>query len=241
MNGNVVTVVSTFTRDRLPTSPPVTVPGGPAHFIGQAFRALGQAHEIITGVEAFVDVLPGSGEHQYLIPPLPLIPMPARFSGPATIFSPIAQEIDPARVPPVDGLFVIDLQGFVREPGRSTGCVSSQFDLSALLLRANVVKASEEEVERLQPGSRQLLNSVDIVLVTHGSAGADLRWGSRERRIRAQHVANANTIGAGDSYLARFVSGLVRGEAPATAAEAATRFVEGLLRSGLNQSANSRL
>jgi len=226
-----ITLVSTCTIDHLPLADGrvLDIPGGPAMYIAGAFRRLGRPFALITGDRADVQVIPGDGGQEYLIPSLPSIVLPPRLTGPATIISPIIGEVPADAVPPVDGLLVIDLQGFVREPDVPTGQRSRAFDLSALLRRTHVVKASAAELERLTPRSAAALASV-LLLDTHGADGIVLHERGTRYHIPAPPVRATHTIGAGDTLLAGFVDALLNGLMPATAARQAVDFTEAVLR-----------
>jgi hypothetical protein len=225
-----ITLISTRTCDvmTLPDGSTRRLPGGPAHYMGRAFERLGVPCDLITGELAHVTVLSTPHGEEYVIPALAEIPLPERLPS-TTIMSPIVREINPHAVPPVDGLLIIDLQGFVREPGVSSGEVTARFELADLLARCDVVKAAEHELERLNDESRAALDG-GILLTTLGERGALLRQRNREVYVPANPVRTPYTIGAGDTYVAAFAVALVRGCDPLEAAERAARFTEEVLR-----------
>lgn len=226
-----VTLVSTHTRDTLtlPGGSRKTIPGGPAFYIGTALKRLGLQCDLLTGAVAEVEVISNPHGEEYIIPALPPIRLPARVECEALVLSTIVREIDADSVPQVDGLLVMDLQGFVREPGVSSGEVTTKFDLAELLTRADVVKASESEVERLTDASREALANA-ILLTTMGERGALVRCDGRECFVPAQLVHTPYTIGAGDCFMAGFTAALLDGCPPVQAAEKAARFTEDILR-----------
>lgn len=226
-----VTLVSTRTRDTLtlPDGSRKTIPGGPANYIGEAFRRLGLECDLLTGEVADVEVISTSHGEEYVIPALAPIPLPVSLECAALLLSPIVREICPDAVPEVDGLLVIDLQGFVREPGVSSGDVTTKFDLTDLLTRADVVKASESELQRLTDSSRHALHGA-ILLTTLGERGALICCDHRERFVPARIIETPYTIGAGDSYLAGFTAAILDRSDPIQAAEKAARFTEDVLR-----------
>lgn len=226
-----VTLVSTNTRDTLtlPDGGRKTIPGGPAFYIGEALRRLGLRCDLLTGEVADVEVISSPHGEEYVIPALPPIQIPARLECEALVLSPIVREIEADSVPEVEGLLVLDLQGFVREPGVSSGEVTTKFDLTGLLARADVVKASESELDRLTDTSRQTLADA-ILLTTMGERGALIRLDNHECFVPARFVETPYTIGAGDSYLAGFTAALLDGCPPIQAADKAARFTEDILR-----------
>lgn len=226
-----VTLVSTITRDTLtlPDGSRKTIPGGPANYIGGAFRRLGLQCDLITGEVADVEVISTPHGEEYVIPALAPIGLPPQLECAALLLSPIVREINSDSVPKIDGLLVMDLQGFVRQPGVSSGNVTATFDLTQLLARADIVKASESELERLTESSRDALEDT-ILLTTLGERGAFVRCDSHEGFVPAQVVKTPYTIGAGDCFLAGFTAAMLDGCRPLRAAEKAARFTEGILR-----------
>jgi hypothetical protein len=228
---NRIIVVSTYTVDLVPVpgGEARAVPGGPAHYIGQALDRLRCRHTVITGDKPTVEVVTTDEGEQYVIPPIAPIAMPAALEARAVILSPIVAEIDPEAVPPVHGLLVIDLQGFVREPGKPLRDVTRLFDLTKLLTRADIVKAAKEELERLTDSSRAALAGC-TVLVTEGRRGATILARGETVRVAAEPVEAPHTIGAGDAFLAAFTVSSMEGASLREAGEQAARFTERFLR-----------
>lgn len=226
-----ITLVSTHTVDRIPGPNGASreIAGGPAHYIGKALERLGCPWRLITGEMARVEVLFGPQGEDYIIPSLPRIQLPPRFATQAVILSPIMQEIDPQAVPPVDGMLVADLQGFVREPLTPFYRVRRTFSLERLLRRAALVKAHEAELERLDHPSRRALADT-LLVITRGADGVLLRRGGEEEQVQVSAVEAAETIGAGDTFLAAMVVGLLDGQTPRDSAERAAQFVAEMLR-----------
>lgn len=226
-----ITLVSTRTRDRRPLAGGKTCdsPGGPATFVTTALRRLGHPVTVLTGETVDVEVVPRADGQEYVIPAIKCIPLPPHLDGNAVILSPIMQEIIPSAVPPTDGLLSLDLQGFVREPLRPTDSSSRHYDLETLLRRAMVVKGAEDEIHRLTPASRRALEG-SILLLTRGRNGADIFVRGLKHHVAAEVVPTSNTIGAGDTFLAAYVSWLLRTEDPVQAGVAAARFTESVLR-----------
>jgi sugar/nucleoside kinase (ribokinase family) len=226
-----VILVSTRTIDRLPLSDGSVreIPGGPATYVAEAFRRLGRQFTLITGERADVEVIPGEDGQEYIIPALPPIALPPRLTASAVLISPIVGEVPPDAIPPVDGLLVVDLQGFVREAGRPTGVFSRPFDLTGILRRAHVVKGSTSELCRLTHESRRVLRH-RLLLESRGGQGLVLHDGARDTRFDASPIASPHTIGAGDTMLAAFVDSLLTSNSPASAAREAVAFTETVLR-----------
>ncbi|MGH2441598.1 MAG: PfkB family carbohydrate kinase, partial [Chloroflexota bacterium] len=206
------------------------IPGGPATYIGGALRRLGFACRMITGEHVLVDVLRGDHGEEYVIPAIPKIALPPTFDTEAVILSPIIREIDPDAVPEVKGMLVLDLQGFVRQPGRSSAEAAGEYELGSLLRRASVVKASPNELERLTEASRQAMPSTCLLVITHGVEGLTVRFDGGEQFLPALPIRAPYTIGAGDTLLAGIVTGLLQKRPPLEAVERSMRFTEVVLK-----------
>ncbi|HLJ68885.1 MAG TPA: PfkB family carbohydrate kinase [Chloroflexota bacterium] len=235
MSGEFVTLVATHTVDEVPDEGGQTraVAGGPAHYVARALDSLGYPYRLITGEAPRVQVqLRPSGE-RYLIPPVPPIPLPSLLEGRAVLLSPVIGEINPSAVPAAEGWIAIDLQGFVRSPGRPTDEAAGPFEISDLLARTAVVKSNATELARLTERSRRALDRT-LVLETMGSQGVKIYDHGRLSIVESFPVETSNTIGAGDTFLAAFVVSILRGADTIEAATAAARFTEAMLRERLS-------
>ncbi|SFT85265.1 carbohydrate kinase [Arthrobacter sp. ov118] len=81
---------------------------------------------------------------------------------------------------------------------------------------ATVVKLSAEDAWWLYPGrqprdiaSRLLKLGAELAIITDGSAGSYLRSNTAETDVPAPQVAVKDTVGAGDSYMASLIAGLL--------------------------------
>lgn len=234
-----VTLVATRTIDFIPR-PDGRVferPGGPAYYAGQALELLRCPYQLITGPPTRSEVVFGPHGEEYLIPQLPLIPLPERFDTKAVILSPIMQEIAPSSVSRTDGILAIDLQGFVRVPMTPFHEVRSQFALADLLSLATIVKGGAQEIERLDSASRRALRDCTL-FVTEGAHGVTVCKGDRKQHIPATPIDAASTIGAGDAFLAAAVVAMLEGLDADEAALQATRFVERMLLDRRNETVN---
>jgi sugar/nucleoside kinase (ribokinase family) len=223
--------VSTATHDRIPatsTEPEKIILGGPAHYLALALERLSAPFRIVTNQGAEVEVVPTHRGEAYIIPALAPIQLSASLSGAAVILSPIMREIDPETVPPIEGLLVIDIQGFVREPGIRTDEATGPYHLAPLLRRADLVKASEEELALLDDKTCRALGET-TVRATGGGRGARLVRNGKEVQIDVNRVDGVHTIGAGDIFLACMTYELIKRESAEQAAVIAARFTETFL------------
>ncbi len=230
-----ITLVSTHTRDHMPSTSgqgTVEMPGGPAHYIGQALERLNWPYRLITGQVPIVEVIPRPEGEEYIIPPIERIPLPSRLEGDAVVLSPVIGEIDAAAVPPTEGMLVIDVQGFVREPSKPSGTASRRFNLRDLFRRAAIVKGAHHELALLDDESRAELKNI-VLITTRGRHGSVVRDCGREHLVPARYIPITNTVGAGDTYLAGFVCAFLGGCSAAEAGVEAARFTETFLEERL--------
>ncbi|MBB2911091.1 2-dehydro-3-deoxygluconokinase [Streptosporangium becharense] len=89
--------------------------------------------------------------------------------------------------------------------------------LGPLLPYVDVLVASYDELPIVAPGGAgdALAAGVAEVVVKHGSAGAEVWAGGEHVRLPARRVPVASTIGAGDAFVAGYLSGLLDGLSPA--------------------------
>ncbi len=86
-----------------------------------------------------------------------------------------------------------------------------------LVASADVVKASEEDLAWLHPGedpadvaARWARSGPAMVVLTRGGQGSTVHWGLAGRRdLPARRVEVADTIGAGDAFMAGLLAGLL--------------------------------
>ncbi len=226
--GSII-LISTKTIDRVTTPDGIVeAPGGPPRFVVPALAKLGWHCRVVTGAVAQVEVVGGAGGEEYVVPSLPMIRLPACLRADAIILSPIMREIDIHHLPSLEGLVVADLQGFVRRPGVRSGTPNREVDLTPLLPRVDVVKATAGELDALSRPSRAMLDD-RILVVTRGQDGALVIQRDSITAIASRPVHDVPTIGAGDTFLANFAASLLDGATPATAAQKAARLTETFL------------
>jgi len=88
--------------------------------------------------------------------------------------------------------------------------------VEALIRRADVVKASEEDVAWLHPGEsiasvarRWATCGPKMVVITRGAEGAVAMAGGHELNITSPKVKAVDTVGAGDTFMGTLIDGLV--------------------------------
>ncbi|MDT5093048.1 MAG: fructokinase [Mycobacterium sp.] len=91
--------------------------------------------------------------------------------------------------------------------------------VEAMVARADVVKASDEDLRWLEPGTppeqiaeQWLAMGPAIVAVTRGADGAFAVCAAGEQRIPARRVEVVDTVGAGDAFMAGLIDALWDGD-----------------------------
>ena len=165
-----------------------------------------------------------SGERTIRVPTVcePIMPMEVESLPETAIIAPIIQEIPDSTIKKISSsIIAIDPQGFVRHR-KPDGEISFQPWINReLLARTSVLKASERELGLITGVSGwdglMKLNEggVRVSLVTKGPGGADMiSDGVRFSIPTYSSLEIVDTTGAGDSFIAGFVSEYARGEPP---------------------------
>lgn len=105
------------------------------------------------------------------------------------------------------------------DPNIRTGFVTDETvyrgRIERLLAVSDIVKVSDEDLDWISPGvgheaaiGAMLENGASIVLLTKGSDGVDAYTKDKKLSVAAQKVEVVDTIGAGDTFNAGFLSGL---------------------------------
>lgn len=90
--------------------------------------------------------------------------------------------------------------------------------INAVMAKAQVVFASEGELEALGASSSELVAAGRIVCHKKGSRGAVVQSGTDSWTVLAPAVVEVDPDGAGDIFAAGFLAGLLAGKSPAEAA-----------------------
>ncbi|MBV7394900.1 carbohydrate kinase family protein [Mameliella sediminis] len=94
-------------------------------------------------------------------------------------------------------------------PGFITDEARYRSRLAGMLTRADIIKISDEDMEWLGTDAASLLSGeTRVVLVTRGAEGVDVVTARGTKRVPARRVEVVDTVGAGDTFNAGFLSGL---------------------------------
>jgi sugar/nucleoside kinase (ribokinase family) len=125
----------------------------------------------------------------------------------------------------------LDGQGLVRSAEPGPVSLGSDFDPS-LLRHVDLLKLSQEEADALgvtaDADSLRSLGVAEIV-VTLGSSGCVVYWGGKAEWVRARPLDVADPTGAGDAFMAAYLSFRRGHNAPAASAHLASELVHRLL------------
>lgn len=112
-----------------------------------------------------------------------------------------------------DTLLMIDPNA---RPSATFDPVAWRSRMDRMTARADIVKASTEDLAFLRPGGTPLEAAADleargarVVVVTDGAAPVDVRMAGRVHRIETRPVDVIDTVGAGDTFAAALLSCIV--------------------------------
>lgn len=148
---------------------------------------------------------------------------PDDLPGPCTVAlaCPIAGELPPRTLLALRGqaqLLLCDVQGFLRTTvvGRAVeNRRLEETELWPLLDRVDYLKASRRECEAFE---LETVRRRTVVLLTDGARGCTILDGRASVHVPPFAAHERDATGAGDSFLAGFAAGLLRGMAPDAAA-----------------------
>ncbi|WP_136439767.1 carbohydrate kinase family protein [Pacificoceanicola onchidii] len=93
-------------------------------------------------------------------------------------------------------------------PGFITDEARYRARLDKMLVRADVVKISDEDMEWLGTSPEALLAHSKVILMTRGAEGVEVFCRNGTARVAAQKVSVVDTVGAGDTFNAGFLEGV---------------------------------
>lgn len=224
-------VISSFAQDRyhnLKDGVRSVRRGGPARWITETLQQILIPFELITGAEdCIVDIAVGGNEEKGTIASLSQINAPDIPFADAYIVSTIGDEFDLGRIPDRHAFIALDAQGYVR----CARMARRPFYALPSKIRDHitVLKATAEEVAYLDPDFVKKQKS-RMLLLTKGSRGFDLfSMGICASFPASQGATPPDTVGAGDTLLAAFVTMYLRYRDRLIAAYRARKYVEKFL------------
>lgn len=240
-----VVLCGNVTLDRTPEG---LVPGGPAYYAGQAWRALGAQVRVLTaangdfpaealrGIESamvgsssttvFHNRYAADGARTQRVEAQAgaLSPrnLPPAWGRPDVLHVvPVLSEVDPAsfRAALRPRLTGLCAQGLVRVVGADGTVTQPPWDPPPSLLSAvDAVVLSEDDVRGQGDLLDRLVRAVPVVAFTRGARGCDIIERGRTTRVGVFPVQEVDPTGAGDVFAAGFLFAMAQGAAPAEAA-----------------------
>ncbi len=221
-----ITLLATYSTDRLINKDGGLIneqAGGPALFISSVLKNEDVEFDSISPEPVIVEILTTENRELGRIPNPPKL-LQVNFPGiksPAIIISTLLNEIDLENISSFQGQVFLDIQGYVRD-GRDFGKKKYWRPTEEIIDTVSCLKATTEETKYIDPKFLEELKN-KMLLVTHGSNGSTLYCQGKKYIARPKKVISTdNTIGAGDTLFAYFVSQLIQGKSPFDSLECAT-------------------
>jgi len=183
--------------------------GGPLYFIEDTFRALRVNYSLppeATPAKVEIKVLPGGIGETGKIVDSDKLTIPKRLICPNVLISTIAQtSLDTSFLNSYKGSVFFDVQGFLRGQ-RESNFQNSVWETVINSIDRVVLKGNSKELS-LIPKVAISLAKRNILIETRGSQGVVVWNQGKRKAFKPPHIVRTeNTIGAGDTFFAAFVS-----------------------------------
>lgn len=209
-----ITILSTFAEDKLVNERGSIIrrqKGGPAFYLTRALKSEKHPFTLKSGPVMKVEILiTKKGEFGRI--PNKLKPKSIRFSAirtPLLVVSTIMDEFDLKNFPDFKGMIFLDVQGYVRD-GNNFGKKKIWKPSKEVMANIFCLKGTKEELKNIPP---QFIEAQKrkVLLVTNGKLGCGVFAFGKWYLIKPEKIIRArNTIGAGDTFFAYFVSKFVK-------------------------------
>lgn len=227
-------VISSFARDKI-VYPKLNRadarPGGPAFWISRTLQNLGVGFIVLSGKRnAQVEIIVDKDGERGAVRSVDRIKVhrsevaDARF----ILISTILDEFDLGVLNDFGGYIIFDIQGYVR----SARTRNKPFlPPAGVTKRIRVLKATAEEFANLTDEFIDMLRDA-IILITKGKEGVDVFENRKKYSLPGSEIKTwpADTVGAGDVFLAAFTSQFLNGKLAVEAAEFAIQYAAQFLQ-----------
>lgn len=211
---NNITLFSSFAKDIVFKDGKVisTQIGGPAFFISNVFVSEGVLFDVQSpkqpvSVEIFVTKDGEFGKIPERPERMPVVFSEIKTS--AIVLSTLLDEFDLNGISAYPGRIFLDVQGYVRD-GNEFGKKKFWEPTEEIRMSIFCLKGTEEELKFV---SKKLLENVPILLRTKGKCGCEVVVDRNSYIfLPPEIVFSENTIGAGDTFFASFISSYVKTE-----------------------------
>lgn len=211
---NKITIFSTFAEDKLINESGFVIrkqKGGPAFYLEQAFKKEKTSFILKSGSLMKTEILVKKNEEFGKVPNKPK-PSTVKFSAiktPCLVVSTILDEFDLKNLSDFKGKVFLDIQGYVRD-GNNFGkkkkwCLGQETRESIFCLKGTKRELRNVSANFLKQQKKKVL------LVTNGKRGCEVFVFGKRYMVRPKRVVRSNnTIGAGDTFFANFISQFVQ-------------------------------
>lgn len=219
-----IAVIASYAEDTIEIDGTTIVrAGGPAYFIAGALRNLGIPFDVYAGAApARVRIRIRDGEEHGVVDAVPPIAVPAVIVADACIVSTVLNEFPVERTANLPGYVALDVQGYLRRSGGGRRAFAPS---AAALARIACFKATDAELDVLNPALVAAQQRDRTLIVTHGAHGATVWHRGVAHVIPGIPVTVRSTLGAGDTFLSAFVVACLRGLQPEVAGRFAVESV----------------
>lgn len=213
---NKITILSTFANDKLIGEDGSVIgkqSGGPAFYLKQALENEGVSFDLKTGSKMEVEILMTRNGEFGKVPksPAPKKIQFAKIKTPFLLISSVLNEFDLANLSAFNGKVFLDIQGYVRN-GNDFGKKKLWSLNREVFENIFCLKGTMEELQNL-PAQYVQAQKQKVLLITKGKRGCEIFvFGKRYILKPTKVVITENTIGAGDTFFACFVSRFVKTE-----------------------------
>ncbi len=226
---NKITILSTFALDKIinDKSPLfIEQEGGPAFYLKKVFIQEKINFSLLTGRKLTTEILINKKGEFGRLNKKPFIKTVEfkKIKTPFLLISSIFDEFNLEKLSDFRGLVFLDIQGYVRRNGSFGQKKFCQIDKSVF---ANIfcLKSTQEELKYL-PSNYIKEQKQRILLVTKGQLGCDVFYFGRKFSIKPEEVIKSdNTLGAGDTFFAYFISQYIKNNNIIVSIKYATKMV----------------
>lgn len=224
---NKITILSTFAKDKLIRSDGTPIRenlGGPAFFIENVFRKEKTTFIIEEAPEMEVEILVtdkgefGKAKKQKEPQSIEF----SRIKTPDLMISTILDDFDLKGIQKYEGRAFLDIQGYVRD-GEDFGKKKNWNPGEKISNSIFCAKGTKEEASYL---SAEFVSSQKekLLIITDGERGCDVfAFGGKYKIKPAKIIKSENTIGAGDTFFAYFISRFIESSDPLESAQYAAQ------------------
>lgn len=222
---NKITLLSSFATDRLFDEKGSLIreqKGGPAFFASNVFNGLKIPYLTIKTPMITVDIMLKDGDEFGKIESLPVLKTDfANINTPYLLISPILNEFSLENIDKYKGRIFLDIQGFTREPGEfgKKKKWETEKEVGDAIF---CLKVADYELPYINSEFAKKQKKKMLIL-SQGKKGSTVFAFGKSYFIKPLQIIKAKeTLGAGDTFFANFLSEYIKTENPVESAKFAT-------------------